>query len=1081
MESSPKEPSLLPVTGLVLLAAVVGTVALYQDPLKSSRPTSPTQHEDLAFQREIVQARLWEDPFEAVSLHLKGKGTNVPNEGSHRIADVIASLKGLPVPANLSVDQDGPIIQVLSVMVAGASYADAGELRLRSRYAVVSALGVAGYVPRDEEHIHYFKIGKAEVEGEDQWWLGQDLTVPYEIYRRDIFNQRWLSSGGKTESRDSRPADYIVVLWLRNEVLLDQPLTLLQELVCKLGSRGGKASQFGVIGPRNSGTLRKMLVNADTGPTLEPCWDKTKPIPIYSPWSEAPASNLTLYLKDKKQENETSREQVRRLFQKHGWELIRPLHTDDRLAEELVEELIRRDLDVDEREGKHHIVLVSEWDTFYGRQVPLTLKDELDDKRPSNPDRSGDSLEPHVTRFTYLRGLDGHLPSQEREDSDSQPATEQAQGESLSPESMAERPEGNSQLDYLRRLASKLELKNQELLREGKAEIRAIGILGSDVYDKLLITQALHKSFPRALFFTTGLDAQFAHPAEYPWCRNLIIASTFGLELTPSIQNGIPPFRSSYQTSLFLSTLTAIGYVKVQDSAAKSDLPWVFSKDSLGQSHLQESEVKHYFLGRPRIFEIGRNGPFDLSLPTSESELKKVTAMEPVLEIHPTRHDTFPGAVVVRWFLLEVVALALLILLLILALCPALKDRLVARCYPRPDGVVKTIGASLGLVLTFVVAGFLFWNTDLYLQDEPFSFTDGISIWPTEFLRFVVVLASVLLMVKAKKDLLGNDRDVAESFGLRKRGESSDFRDDQLHSADHTWWKVIRAPVKLGLLDRITLSGMQRRGGKLQNIEEVWRDYLLWGSPANRLIRTLVSAMLFFGIVGLIICLFGPPNHPHRGFVSQWVDLVFFGAGILSLVMLTFFIVDATLLSTKFIKLLTDRLIIWPDFLAKPLLSAQGMGKNPADQGTSSWLNILVVRDHSKALGRLVYFPFVAVFGAVLARHSYFDHWNYPVGLNIIFALLLVFALMCAVLLRRTAKLARETTVAAIQKRMEQIESQWGYPHSLKENLKKMVDEIEDIREGAFAPLANHPILRALIAFGTLATLAVTEYFTGAF
>ena len=80
---------------------------------------------------------------------------------------------------------------------------------------------------------------------------------------------------------------------------------------------------------------------------------------------------------------------------------------------------------------------------------------------------------------------------------------------------------------------------------------------GSDVYDKLLILRALRPQFPNALFFTTDLDAQLLHPADFRWTRNLIVASSFGLDLNRKLPGKIPPFRGNYQTSIFLSTLLA--------------------------------------------------------------------------------------------------------------------------------------------------------------------------------------------------------------------------------------------------------------------------------------------------------------------------------------------------------------------------------------------------------------------------------------------------------------------------------------------------------------------------------------------
>ena len=63
-------------------------------------------------------------------------------------------------------------------------------------------------------------------------------------------------------------------------------------------------------------------------------------------------------------------------------------------------------------------------------------------------------------------------------------------------ESVEETPVGRSQLDYLRRLVE--QLKQEERTADG--EFKAIGVLGSDVYDKLMILQALRKNFPTRCF-----------------------------------------------------------------------------------------------------------------------------------------------------------------------------------------------------------------------------------------------------------------------------------------------------------------------------------------------------------------------------------------------------------------------------------------------------------------------------------------------------------------------------------------------------------------------------------------------------
>ena len=129
-----------------------------------------------------------------------------------------------------------------------------------------------------------------------------------------------------------------------------------------------------------------------------------------------------------------------------------------------------------------------------------------------------------------------------------------------------DRPEGQGQYDYLRRLGEQIAAlderlrsgSDEDLMQRSRAGVAAVGVLGSDRYDKLLILQALRTLLPNALFFTTDLEAQMWHPSAVPYTRNLLIASSFGSRLNDDLQGDIPPFRSSYQTAAFLATQAAL-------------------------------------------------------------------------------------------------------------------------------------------------------------------------------------------------------------------------------------------------------------------------------------------------------------------------------------------------------------------------------------------------------------------------------------------------------------------------------------------------------------------------------------------
>src|SRR5262249_4248934 len=230
----------------------------------------------------------------------------------------------------------------------------------------------------------------------------------------------------------------------------------------------------------------------------------------------------------------------------------------------------------------------------------------------------------HLHCYSYLRGLDGTVPhphAEAKTDKSQAPSGIQSADELAAVREALERPEGNGQLDYLRRLADSLDVLEAQLgsdcgawarFRNRCRRIVAIGVLGSDVYDKLLVLQALRPRFPDVIFFTTDLDAVLVHPTQVQWTRNVVIASAFGLRLAESLQQAIPPFRDSYQTATFMATLGALGRLPASGQG-------VISAD--GESTIFDSSIAPPV----RLFEVGREGAFDLSVAADERNVHPPT------------------------------------------------------------------------------------------------------------------------------------------------------------------------------------------------------------------------------------------------------------------------------------------------------------------------------------------------------------------------------------------------------------------------------------------------------------------------
>jgi len=515
-------------------------------------------------------------------------------------------------------------VNVLSVMVSAGPYPEDEERRLRRRYAVIAGLAASGYQPENAAHIGYVDdLPAAVCSGNHPDDSLLPAIMPYEWFKNE------------------EEGSYFLLLWLDEDAFSRKPLCKLNSLahlfkdgelqfkkgelkalkqeelteiksikkmrrkrLISYGEYIGKKTNirkafaelrtqldrdfletFKIIGPSRSHTLKAMLKEMD-----EISSDKVdllvKKAQFFSAMATAKDSELIKHV-DRGYDDGLAEKK----FMDRNLQLFRTIADDGALSDILVKELRKRtfDLGYKSRVANFQIALVSEWDTLYGRSLPDAFVDQAFQQQREMA-KAVDDLEmqektkeewaqKHIYRFSYLRGIDGRITGEARAEKSSEKRAKQ----DTEKNAVIDRPEGRSQRDYLRRLASDMQLKDQQLKSEGKKGIRAIGILGSDVYDKLMVLRVLRQRFPKAIFFTTDLDASLLHPSEFQWTRNMLIASSFDLKianhqelnkmqdkleegslrkgtilaLMGATKNTIPQFRDLYQTSVYLSTLWA--------------------------------------------------------------------------------------------------------------------------------------------------------------------------------------------------------------------------------------------------------------------------------------------------------------------------------------------------------------------------------------------------------------------------------------------------------------------------------------------------------------------------------------------
>ena len=973
MGNDEKSISGIPISGaLAVFAFILGLLVIPQAPFKASRPTPPEEIRSALHEGEDVQARLWQDPFSAVMTHRRDMGSDL---NGHNVTDLAKQI----------INKGQNEIVVLGVMVNGGPYAENVESRIRFRYAVLSALGEIDkltYVPEDSEHMGYLEFN---LNSHKQWFM--DL-VPYE----------WFES-------EEHESQRVLVLWLNDNRFSDSPLRKLSNFIgllkdtVKGTSRetGGNTPKLTcrILGPASSTNLKGMIREKKLD------WEHRKNLENVQIFSWAATLDP-----EKKDPVKTNIEKKCMIYLGESLKFFRTIGPDRILTDLLVEELglriegmVPEEKDLPNEcakkpypeERKVRIVLISEWDTVYGRSLPDSFIKSVAKKNGLEPEDID-----WIYKFSYMRGIDGQIPDKKKMKKDTTGASKK--NDTATEKQDIERPVGPSQFDYLRRLASRLQRLDEEIKDNGKSRIQAIGVLGSDVYDKLLVLQAMHKVFPNVIFFTTDLDARLLHPDELSWTQNLVIASNFGLRLNKKFQKNVPPFRDNYQTSLFFSTKIAMG---------DCEMP-LFEGNKC--------------LGTPRIFEVGRSDAFALRAKNDKPEETR--------SIHPLLNGYGQTWMDPLFSWLCFGATLLFTILFIRFYYPYWKKENVKGIEASKKYQLSPCFLVLFLILLVAVLTLIISRPG---QNEPFAFFEGISIWPTEFLRFMAGGIAIYFIITGFIKVRLSDKQLSDQF----------FNPQ----SDHPEEGKVRKTAK-GKTDR------------LKTPLSVWDDYqknTVWKRRGSRI---LPLGAIYYGMCACIIFMFGEPFVPYRGDVSFRVDkiaiLVF---SIPSFIFLLFWIVDFTIMSGHLIRNISQLDAVWPKEATRHISKTFNMD----DAYLNEWIDIQVIVKISETAGRFVYYPFIVILILGASRLRYFDRWDMPLGLLIVIMLGLAYSVYCAVSLRNAARKAREIILNKLWER--QLNLKALKKDAISEQIKMMYDAIKSLRKGAFVPFFEQPFVRAVTLF----------------
>jgi hypothetical protein len=1073
--------------------------------LESGRPPEPK--ESVYISSDKVESRLWQDPFEAFeSATNQSANTGSPSRGSaaEPVAKVWDEIEKHSMDANI------PMV-VLGVMLEGGSLAEDKEVRLRTRYAVEIALLTQELGPDDRTHISTNSVCLT---------LRDDNQPVNSHFAYELF-----------EHRTTNEPVHVCVLWLNEDDFADRPALRLGALFKKIPSLTNSQSNanFYLVGPRASDTLRSFK-ETDTSTPSDELNRFEKVIRagrfnIFSPEATASVRDSDSGDADDLRIRDDLEAKFGATNFFHNW-----IATDQQIATLLSCELTNR-LDLVDPNSDNVVVLLSEQDTYYGRKLADEWVAAL---QINGVCRDAD----HVWQFEYLAGLDGSKPQARTQDQSPVLSTspEAALQTALQQQQQGQRSDGDAQLDYIIRLGEFLKEKDTTLKKEGRGRILAFGLTGSDAYDKLVLLRELRSRFPGAVFFTADLDASLWTTKDIKYTRDLLVGSAYPLDPfvseknTQSLWNEFMPFRDVYQNAVFQACYKIINHY------------------THGDTNYLEADEDDLQGG---LYVIGRHGPVRLAT-ASEDQMVRVMVGRRGPVLVPIAGEEqmaqIPATYLARWpgLLFLVVTLGLMVVYFhacstggiqrqgeandkpafSVRISKAEKSELNRQISLSRDNMETWLGVLFLVGLLVIILSLWVRSIVQTPGEEPWNFSDAVSIWPSEFIRILVVALAFVFFYVAKvrrrrhrkklwKDFFSEGGDITpedldeewDAFysECRKRW-SPDLTDEDKRNiiendAIRLWKKSgrptvrdddrIQAEIELEREQKVSLVfgwlppfiRMQSAAAAPErayvDASVLFKSYLNLGRPRHRFTRigawvlayTVLAISIFWYLDDIPECL------QIRGHQSHLFDHVITSISVLSTLMVLFYVFDAALVTRKLFDYLSRRPTCWPD----PPLLRHAVECSVMPKHLDGLVDVEFAAVQTAEIGPLMFWPVILQLLLLTSRSPCFDEWTWPLALILVFILNFLGAAICWFMVRDAAGALRKAAIKGIDEAIVSVkndgrsevynipflEDSIGISGGVSQpdylaHLDNVKKKIADEDRGAFAPVFQDPSLLAV-------------------
>jgi hypothetical protein len=254
-----------------------------------------------------------------------------------------------------------------------------------------------------------------------------------------------------------------------------------------------------------------------------------------------------------------------------------------------------------------------------------------------------------------------------------------------------------------------------------------------------------------------------------------------------------------------------------------------------------------------------------------------------------------------------------------------------------------------------------------------------------------------------------------------------------------------------------------------------WGKYFYRGRLGARIVR-VVAGVVAMGVLWCILFLiFGNPHAPTRGNLSVLlyyaVTPLLFGVTLL----LIFFVADATWLCWRLTRDIRTPTIVWPERTLRDFSRRYGLPQGVV----ADCIDLIFVAKRSKRINTLLYWPFLIIALIVVSHSPVLANYGRSIPDLVTMAVAVLIVTICGVALRLSAEATRAEARRRLTERLMIAKGESSGAQTTSQ-LELLLRRIEELREGAFSPFSQQPLVRAmLLPLGSFGGTALLGYVLG--